>query len=118
MKNGGVFVSIALLVTITLVMGVIFVNGWTDAPNAIATAVSTRVLKPNVAIWMAVVMNFLGALVMTFFNAQVAETISNIVSFDANGTLHRWLWLLRFFQLWFGQLLRGILVFPQVKAMR
>ncbi|ERL13710.1 hypothetical protein HMPREF1160_0339 [Enterococcus faecalis E12] len=50
MKNGGVFVSIALLVTITLVMGVIFVNGWTDAPNAIATAVSTRVLKPNVAI--------------------------------------------------------------------
>ena len=34
MKNGGVFVSIALLVTITLVMGVIFVNGWTDAPNA------------------------------------------------------------------------------------
>lgn len=66
-------------------MGVIFVNGWTDAPNAIATAVSTRVLKPNVAIWIAVAMNFLGALVMTFFNAQVAETISNIVSFDAQG---------------------------------
>ncbi|MHC5267857.1 inorganic phosphate transporter [Enterococcus sp. LJL98] len=66
-------------------MGVIFVNGWTDAPNAIATAISTRVLKPNVAIWMAVVMNFLGALVMTLFNAQVAETISNIVSFDAQG---------------------------------
>jgi PiT family inorganic phosphate transporter len=75
-------VSIALVVTITLVMGVIFVNGWTDAPNAIATAVSTRVLRPNVAIGMAVVMNFLGALVMTFFNAQVAETISNIVRFE------------------------------------
>ncbi|MGX7176886.1 inorganic phosphate transporter [Enterococcus saigonensis] len=68
-------------------MGVIFVNGWTDAPNAIATAVSTRVLKPNVAIWIAVIMNFLGALVMTYFNAQVAETISNIVSFDAQGNL-------------------------------
>ncbi len=66
-------------------MGVIFVNGWTDAPNAIATAVSTRVLKPNVAIGIAVVMNFLGALVMTMFNAQVAETISNIVSFDGQG---------------------------------
>ncbi|MGX7351082.1 inorganic phosphate transporter [Enterococcus canis] len=66
-------------------MGVIFVNGWTDAPNAIATAVSTRVLKPNVAIGIAVVMNFFGALVMTYFNAQVAETISNIVSFDAQG---------------------------------
>lgn len=30
-------------------------------------------------------MNFLGALVMTMFNAQVAETISNIVSFDGAG---------------------------------
>lgn len=79
--------SIALVITVTLVMGVIFVNGWTDAPNAIATAVSTRVLKPNVAIWIAVAMNFLGALVMTAFNAQVAETISNIVSFDAQGNI-------------------------------
>ncbi|GAB2027670.1 inorganic phosphate transporter [Lactovum odontotermitis] len=77
--------SIALIVTISLVMGVIFVNGWTDAPNAIATAVSTRVLKPKTAIWMAVVMNFLGALVMTYFNAQVAETISHMVSFDGAG---------------------------------
>ena len=77
--------SIALIVTIVLVMGVIFVNGWTDAPNAIATAVSTRVLRPHVAIVMAVIMNFLGALVMTLFNAQVAETISNIVSFDGAG---------------------------------
>jgi len=77
--------NIALIVTIILVMGVIFVNGWTDAPNAIATAVSTRVLRPNIAIGMAVVMNFLGALVMTMFNAQVAETISNIVSFDGSG---------------------------------
>lgn len=77
--------SIALIVTIVLVMGVIFVNGWTDAPNPIATAVSTLVLRPHVAIVMAVIMNFLGALVMTLFNAQVAETISNIVSFDGAG---------------------------------
>lgn len=77
--------SIALVVTVTLVMGVIFVNGWTDAPNAIATAVSTRVLKPNTAILLAVIMNFLGALVMTYFNAQVAETISNIVTFEGAG---------------------------------
>ena len=97
-------------------MGVIFVNGWTDAPNAIATAVSTRVLKPNVAIWMAVVMNF-RCIVMTF-NAQVAETISNIVSFDANGNASQVALAASLFQLWFGQLLRGILVFPQVKAMR
>ena len=84
--NGGIYVNIALFLTIVLSLGVIFVNGWTDAPNAIATAVSTRVLRPNIAIGMAVVMNFLGVLVMTYFNAQVAETISNIVTFDSGGS--------------------------------
>jgi len=74
--------SIALIVTVLLVMSVVFVNGWTDAPNAIATAISTRVLPPRTAILMAVVMNFAGALVMTMFNAKVAATISNMVSFE------------------------------------
>lgn len=77
-------VNVALVVTVILVIGVIFVNGWTDAPNAIATAISTRVLRPKTAIRMAVVMNFLGALVMTSINSQVAETISNIVSFGGD----------------------------------
>lgn len=71
--NGGIYVNIALFLTIVLSLGVIFVNGWTDAPNAIATAVSTRVLRPNIAIGMAVVMNFLGVLVMTYFNAQMQK---------------------------------------------
>ena len=31
----------ALLITVILTLGVILVNGWTDAPNAIATCVST-----------------------------------------------------------------------------
>ena len=33
----GITTSPALLVTTLLTLGVIFVNGWTDAPNAIAT---------------------------------------------------------------------------------
>ena len=67
-------------------MGVIFVNGWTDAPNAIATAVSTRVLRPHTAILMSAVFNFLGALLMTYVNANVAVTIFNLVNFgDAAG---------------------------------
>ncbi|MGY3749142.1 inorganic phosphate transporter [Vagococcus acidifermentans] len=84
-RIGWDFVSISLVITVVLVLGVIFVNGWTDAPNAIATAISTRVLRPKFAIWMAVFMNFLGALVMTLFNAQVAETISNMVRFEGAG---------------------------------
>lgn len=33
-----------LLVSSLLIFGVILVNGWTDAPNAIATCVSTRAI--------------------------------------------------------------------------
>ena len=35
-------VTPALWVTTLLTLGVILVNGWTDAPNAIATCVTTR----------------------------------------------------------------------------
>lgn len=73
--------SITLVIVVVLMLGVIFVNGWTDAPNAIATAVSTRVLRPGSAVRMAVVFNFLGALAMTLVNSKVAATISNIVTF-------------------------------------
>ena len=65
-----------LLITVLLTLGVIFVNGWTDAPNAIATCVSTRCMGPRAAILMAAVFNFLGVLVMTHFNSSVASTIS------------------------------------------
>ena len=34
--------SPVLLITVLLTLGVIFVNGWTDAPNAIATCITTR----------------------------------------------------------------------------
>ena len=33
-----------LIITVAFTLGVIFVNGWTDAPNAIATCVTTRCL--------------------------------------------------------------------------
>jgi len=71
----------ALFITSALILGVILVNGWTDAPNAIATCVSTRSITPKNAIIMASVFNFLGVLVMTMVNKSVAETISNMVYF-------------------------------------
>ena len=71
-------------VTAILTLGVILVNGWTDAPNAIATCVSTRSIKPRAAIVMAAVFNFLGVLVMTVINAKVASTIYNMVDFGTN----------------------------------
>ena len=78
--------SLPLIISIILVLAVIFVNGWTDAPNAIATAVSTRCLTPRSAVLLAVVFNALGAGVMTLFNAKVAETISNMVRFESDAT--------------------------------
>ena len=73
-----------LAITTLLTLGVIFVNGWTDAPNAIATCVTTRCMRVRPAIIMSAVLNFLGVLVMTRLNASVASTISNMVDFGAD----------------------------------
>ena len=73
-----------LAVTVALTLGVVLVNGWTDAPNAIATCVSTRAMSARSAILMAAVFNFLGVLVMTMVNASVAATIYNMVDFGGN----------------------------------
>lgn len=74
----------ALLITVILVLGVILVNGWTDAPNAIATCVSTRSMRPGSAIVMAAIFNFLGVFVMTMLNATVAQTIYKMVDFGGD----------------------------------
>lgn len=74
----------ALLVTSVLTLGVVLVNGWTDAPNAIATCISTRSMRPRAAIIMAAVFNFFGVLVMTAFNATVAQTIYKMVDFGGD----------------------------------
>lgn len=73
-----------LLITVLLTLCVILVNGWTDAPNAIATCVSTRSMNVNLAIVMAAVFNFAGVLVMTMLNSTVAMTITNMVNFKGN----------------------------------
>jgi len=75
--------TVALVISIILVLAVIFVNGWTDAPNAIATVVSTRCMSPRAAVLMAVVLNTAGAGVMTLINAKVAVTIMNMVTFKS-----------------------------------
>ena len=73
-----------LLVTVLLTLAVIFVNGWTDAPNAIATCVSTRSMNVRAAILMSAAFNFFGVFVMTLINSTVAMTITNMVNFGGN----------------------------------
>lgn len=72
--------SIGLIIVIILILGSEFVNGWTDSPNAIATVVSTRVLKPRTAVILAVTCNVIGA----FLGTEVAKTIgTGIVKSEA-----------------------------------
>lgn len=61
-----------LLFVLLLILWAEFVNGWTDAPNAIATVVSTRVLSPIAAVIMAASLNLLGVLLA---GTAVAMTI-------------------------------------------
>ncbi len=73
-----------LLISVILTLGVILVNGWTDAPNAIATCVGTRCMNAQPAIFMAAIFNFLGVFIMTMISPSVAVTISNMVNFGGN----------------------------------
>ena len=71
----------ALLITALLTLAVLVVNGWTDAPNAIAGAVVTGALPFRRAVALAAVCNFLGVLCVTSVNASVADTIYSLASF-------------------------------------
>ena len=69
--------SIILIIVILLIGVSIFINGWTDASNAIATVISTRVLSPKAAIVVAMIFNLLGVF---FLGSAVAVTMANIVA--------------------------------------
>jgi inorganic phosphate transporter, PiT family len=64
--------DIGLLLVLLLVLGAEFTNGLTDAANAIATVVGTRVLSPVKAVMMAAGMNLVGVLIT---GTAVASTI-------------------------------------------
>ena len=67
--------SFALILALTTVLMAEFVNGWTDAPNVIATVISSGVMSPRAAILMAVVMNTVGAMSGTAVAATVGKGI-------------------------------------------
>lgn len=74
----------ALRVTVILILGAIFVNGGTDAPNAIASIVATGGMRLKAAVRMAAVCNLAGLLVMTACSSKVAFTIYYMVDFGGN----------------------------------
>lgn len=67
--------SVGLIFVLLLVLAAEFVNGWTDAPNAIATVVSTRVLSPRKAVLLATLLNIAGTLSGTAVAATIGKGI-------------------------------------------
>ncbi len=62
------------VVTVALVFD--YTNCFHDASNAIATSVSTRALTPRIALILAAIMNFLGALL----GQEVAQTVQGVIT--------------------------------------
>ncbi|MBI3043564.1 MAG: inorganic phosphate transporter [Betaproteobacteria bacterium] len=66
-------ISLAVVVVLVLIaLAFDFMNGFHDAANAIATVVSTRVLKPHQAVMLAAFFNFAALFV---FQLKVATTV-------------------------------------------
>jgi PiT family inorganic phosphate transporter len=85
-----------LVITFIIILGFEAVNGWTDAPNAIATVVSTRVLSPVAAVAMAALFNLIGALSGTAVATTIGKDIINLdvvpLEVLAAGTLSVIIW--------------------------
>jgi phosphate/sulfate permease len=62
---------LALVVIVVVALAFDYTNGFHDAANAIAVAVSTKALTPRAALALAAVMNLVGALIST----KVAKTV-------------------------------------------
>ena len=69
-----------------LVLAVIFVNGWTDAPNAIATAVGSGAMSFRQGAALAAVCNFIGAVAACLCFPAVADTMRELVAFSSPQT--------------------------------
>src|SRR3954468_15053575 len=67
------FLSLVVIVAVALAFD--YTNGFHDAANAIAVAVSTKALTPRVALALAAVMNLVGALISTKVAATVGSGI-------------------------------------------
>lgn len=83
--GGGVFLY--LLPVFLLWGAVILVNGWTDAPNAIATAVSAGVCSFPAAVFLASICNLLGVICTAAVSDAVARTLWSIADFGSHTLL-------------------------------
>lgn len=73
---------IIYILTFIIIVILIFTNAITDAPNAIATLVGTKVMSFKKAAGLSAIFNFIGIIVMSFVNISVANCISSMVDLN------------------------------------
>jgi len=79
-----VFLFSSFLFSALLTLSVVLVNGWTDAPNAIATAVGSGSLSFRKAVALSAGFNFLGVWLACLFTPAVTTTIYSIAHFGTD----------------------------------
>lgn len=67
--------SFDVLFPLFLAYGVLLVNGWTDAPNSIATAVASKAISFRKASILCGLFNLFGVILACFINTSVAEFV-------------------------------------------
>lgn len=77
---------IIYILTFIIIIILIFTNAITDAPNAIATLVGTKVMPFKKAAYLSAIFNFIGIVVMSFINISVANCISSMVDLSDDKT--------------------------------
>ncbi len=77
--------ELAIVIAVVVVaLAFDYTNGFHDAANAIATSISTRALTPRIALILAAVMNFVGALL----GQEVAKTVQSVLTIDGVSQNH------------------------------
>ncbi|KRB77701.1 inorganic phosphate transporter [Nocardioides sp. Root190] len=71
--------TLAIVIAVVVIaLAFDYTNGFHDAANAIATSVSTRALTPRIALTLAAIMNFIGALL----GQEVAKTVADVIKIE------------------------------------
>ena len=75
--------TLAIVIAVVVIALVFdYTNGFHDAANAIATSVSTRALTPRIALTLAAIMNFVGALL----GQEIANTVKDVIDPPGDNT--------------------------------
>src|SRR5438876_3535904 len=69
--------DVVLVIVVATALAFDFTNGFHDTANVVATAISTRVLSPRIAVAFAALLNFAGAFVSLVVAATIAKGIVN-----------------------------------------